>query len=96
MSQITRAISASSLRGSARYVGLGDGAVGPGGAGDQLERLGLGQSLQQRQAVAERDRLDVDPVLVDQAVGRERAGEARAAEDDDVLAGLALSSGISS
>ena len=47
------------------------GAVGPGGAGDQLERLGLGQSLQQRQAVAERDRLDVDPVLVDQAVGRE-------------------------
>jgi hypothetical protein len=52
--------------------------------------------VQQRQAIAEGDRLDVDPVLIDQAVGGERAGEARSAEDDDVLARPAFELGISS
>ncbi|MBV9839544.1 MAG: hypothetical protein JO156_15625 [Solirubrobacterales bacterium] len=47
--------------------------------------------MEQRQAVAEHDRLDVDPVLVDEAVGSERAGEARSAEDDDVLAVFGVS-----
>jgi hypothetical protein len=48
-------------------VDLGDGAVRPGGAPDQLESQRFRQALQQRQAVAEHDRLDVDPVLVDEA-----------------------------
>ena len=69
------------------------GPVGPGGAADQLEPQWLGQPVQQRQAIAEGDRLDVDPVLIDQAVGGERAREAGAAEDDDVLARLALELG---
>lgn len=80
-------------RPSARYVGLGDGPVGPGGAADQLESQWLVQAAQQRQAVAEGHRLDVDPVLIDQAVGGERVGEARSAEDDDVLARLTFELG---
>jgi hypothetical protein len=54
--------------------------------------LGLGETVQRRQSVAERDRVDREAVLVDQAVPGEGVSEA-AAEADDVVAGLAFEFG---
>src|SRR4051794_28303435 len=93
MSQITAATGVLCDGASARNVDVGGDAVGPGGTRDEFERQRSIVPPQQRHPVAERNRVDVDAVLVDHTVGGERASEAGSAEDDDVLARLALERG---
>jgi hypothetical protein len=69
---------------------LRDAAVGVRGAADQLQTLRVWEAVHQREALAESHRVDRQAVLVDQAVADQAVRDAGAAEDDQVLARLAL------
>ena len=75
---------------SARAQHLADAAVGVDGAADQLEALRLGQAVEERDPVAERDRVHGEPELVGEPLADQAVAEVAAAEDDDVLAALGL------
>jgi hypothetical protein len=69
---------------------LGEAAVGVGGAVDQLEALRFREAVHEREPFPEGHRVHGQSILVDQAVADQAVGDASAAEDDQVLAGLAL------
>lgn len=77
-------------------VGVGDWAVGIGGAAHEHEPQRLRQAVQQHHPVAERDGMDGESVLVDQALARERSRQAGAPNTTMSLPAWRLNSGICS
>ena len=76
--------------GGARHVDVAGVAAAEGPRLDELEMERLRQLCEDRHSLAKGGGLDVEPVLVDQALADERAGKSGAAIGDDVAAGLRL------
>src|SRR5690606_1340613 len=71
-----------------RLVSQQEAAPAEGSLLQELEPQRVGARLEERISLSQRDRHEADAVLVKEAVADQRVAEVRAAEDEQVLAGL--------